>query len=65
MKVSKDKSNSANAAFWESVEKIADEVRQWPAWKKGQIEAAPNNEQAKEPQKSSEPRNKSRSDDWL
>jgi hypothetical protein len=38
MKVHKDKSTSANAAFWDSVEKIADEVRQWPAWKKGQTE---------------------------
>ena len=34
-KVSRDLSTKENRRFWQSVEKSAEEVRAWPAWKRG------------------------------
>lgn len=35
-KVSRDLSTEENRRFWQSVENTAEEVRAWPAWKRGE-----------------------------
>lgn len=40
----KDKSTLENQQYWAFVEKTAEEVDNWPAWKRGEPETEPSSE---------------------
>jgi len=53
----KDKSTADKRVFWECVERIADEVKNWPEWKKGQAQnEQPQHHEIKESESSNEGR---------
>lgn len=37
-RLTRDRSTEENREFWNFVERTADEVRRWPAWKRGQAD---------------------------
>jgi hypothetical protein len=46
--VTKDRSTPEKREFWDGVEKAAEEVASWPAWKRGETEEEPSDEEVEE-----------------
>jgi hypothetical protein len=49
-KLIRDKSTPERRAFWDSIKKTAEEIKDWPAWKRAGININPDNFRTYEPE---------------
>jgi hypothetical protein len=50
MKLVRDKSTPERRAFWDSIKKTAEEIKDWPAWKRAGININPDNFRTYDPE---------------